>query len=51
MTQLIPEKKEEKIPKLMKHALIQKVVSLSEQPNIHSIKALYMGIGNDSKLS
>lgn len=45
------KKKEEKIPNLMKLALIQKVISPNEQLNIHSIKALHTGIGNDSKLS
>lgn len=44
-------KKEEKIAKPMELTLIQKIIPLIEQPNIHSIKALYMGIGNDSKLS
>jgi len=44
-------KKEEKTPKLMKLTLIQKVISLSEKLNSHSIKALYMSIWNDSKFT
>lgn len=44
-------REKKKVLKLMKLTLIQKVIYVSELLIIHSKRALYMGIGNDSKLS